>query len=357
LEYAVRVDGRVYPSKALVGLAYGIQFAPEPPLLAGEWSGGDATAAAKLRELGFTVGHPAALEPPLPGAEYSNRTAIADIFGGQRVKGILRFPGETIVNVFSDEDGPYADDAPDMLVPFEYRGEGRKGHQTLDAGNAYLDAARMGRQAIRYWHRPSGGAFRFVSWAAVLNRCRVWDTDDAGVWRTEFAWQLAILPSADEHEWPPSIALLQNDGPIRDDVPAGPPTRVHTERAAATYAQMVETLGAAGSLPPGRRPAGARTVFQRNQTARAAVILRAAGRCEYMGCTGMPPDFDRRGRPILEVDHVQELAAGGLDHPSTMIALCPNCHAAKTRGQRRAAMRRALVRAARAAHEKALARG
>ncbi|MFF0000979.1 HNH endonuclease signature motif containing protein [Streptomyces avermitilis] len=44
------------------------------------------------------------------------------------------------------------------------------------------------------------------------------------------------------------------------------------------------------------------------------------------------------GEPILEVDHIDDPAAGGRDHPSTMIALCPNCHANKTRGADRKAL-------------------
>ena len=43
----------------------------------------------------------------------------------------------------------------------------------------------------------------------------------------------------------------------------------------------------------------------------------------------------RRGRPILEIDHVHDLALGGADDPAQMIALCPNCHAIKTRGTTR----------------------
>ncbi|MFF0163856.1 hypothetical protein ACFYRY_41100 [Streptomyces sp. NPDC005263] len=37
-------------------------------------------------------------------------------------------------------------------------------------------------------------------------------------------------------------------------------------------------------------------------------------------------------------DHAQ----GGRDHPGAMIALCPNCHANKTRGADRSALRERL---------------
>ncbi|MEU2130294.1 HNH endonuclease signature motif containing protein [Streptomyces sp. NPDC091387] len=42
------------------------------------------------------------------------------------------------------------------------------------------------------------------------------------------------------------------------------------------------------------------------------------------------------GEPLLEADHIDDHAGGGRDHPAAMIALCPNCHANKTRGAGRA---------------------
>jgi len=40
-------------------------------------------------------------------------------------------------------------------------------------------------------------------------------------------------------------------------------------------------------------------------------------------------DVVASGQPFRR-DHIDDLALGGTDHPSVMIALCPNCHAAKT---------------------------
>lgn len=37
----------------------------------------------------------------------------------------------------------------------------------------------------------------------------------------------------------------------------------------------------------------------------------------------------------LDIDHVQELRAGGLDELANLCALCTNCHAKKTRSHRR----------------------
>jgi 5-methylcytosine-specific restriction enzyme A len=48
---------------------------------------------------------------------------------------------------------------------------------------------------------------------------------------------------------------------------------------------------------------------------------------------------------------VDDLALGGADHPAQMIALCPNCHAVKTRGRTREELRSVLLEAAKEKHE------
>jgi 5-methylcytosine-specific restriction protein A len=58
---------------------------------------------------------------------------------------------------------------------------------------------------------------------------------------------------------------------------------------------------------------------------------------------GEAKDITDAGSAILEVDHVQDLAKGGLDGPGQMIALCPNCHAIKTRGCSRERLRGELL--------------
>jgi 5-methylcytosine-specific restriction protein A len=91
-------------------------------------------------------------------------------------------------------------------------------------------------------------------------------------------------------------------------------------------------------------------------SARRAVLLRSEGHCENPHCTGEAQDTTDAGRPILEVDHTQDLALGGADHPEQMIALCPNCHAIKTRGLTREQLRQELFTIARQRHETILSR-
>ena len=89
---------------------------------------------------------------------------------------------------------------------------------------------------------------------------------------------------------------------------------------------------------------------------RRAVMLRSEGHCESPHCTGEPQDITEAGHPILEVDHIQDLAKGGPDYPEQMIALCPNCHAVKTRGRTRVPLRHELATVARQRHEAILSR-
>ena len=59
--------------------------------------------------------------------------------------------------------------------------------------------------------------------------------------------------------------------------------------------------------------------------------------------------------PVLDVDHIQDLGRGGEDDPRNMVALCPNCHACKTRGAESARWRRELRDIAQRAHEAVVA--
>ncbi|MFE7387737.1 HNH endonuclease signature motif containing protein [Streptomyces sp. NPDC057582] len=56
------------------------------------------------------------------------------------------------------------------------------------------------------------------------------------------------------------------------------------------------------------------------------------------------------GLPILQVDHVKDLAKGGPDAPWNMIALCSSCHALKTYGENREKLRHLLAATARRLH-------
>lgn len=55
VSYHLQHDGKLYPSKAIAGAAHGFAMPNVGPLRARDFSGGDATVATVLRDLGFTI--------------------------------------------------------------------------------------------------------------------------------------------------------------------------------------------------------------------------------------------------------------------------------------------------------------
>jgi hypothetical protein len=53
--YFLDMDGRLYDSKAIVGVAHGYAYPAKGPLRPSEFSGGEATVQHKLENLGFKV--------------------------------------------------------------------------------------------------------------------------------------------------------------------------------------------------------------------------------------------------------------------------------------------------------------
>lgn len=343
-DYFIRDSGDLFDTKPVVAAAYGRQFPEQGALVASEFSGGAAAAVRALRRLGFDVVTRAQLRPPALGDSYKSRTDIYEDYGGDKVAGIIRFPGEDVVNVFSDAEGPYADDPPTLTAPFGYRGEGLNGPHKIDSGgNALLERARVERAPVRFWYRPAGESFSFLTWCLVLGRAWVDGVGQDRAPRPELDWQLEAVPGPQPADWPDAVVeVLEDASATAEDGPAVPEAA-----PAASYAELVARVEARGQK---RRASGVvRTDYQRSAAARRAVLTRCVGNCESARCTGMPSERNRRGEPILDVDHVLDLALGGEDHPRNMVALCPNCHACKTRGAEAARWRRELARVAVAA--------
>lgn len=287
-------------------------------------------------------------QPPTLGDEFDSRTSIYERFGGDKMAGIVRFPGDPTVNLFADASGPYTDDPPTLTEPFGYRGAGRTGPQQLTyRGNKLLEQARTDRSPVRYWYKPVGEPFTFLAWCAVLGRSWIDGVGSDGHPRPELDWLLEAVPAPDSGDWPTSVdhAIDDGDSTAEDDPEA--PEALPTP----TYAELIARVEALGQR---RRPNNVvRINPPRSAAARRAVLIRAQGSCESQRCTGMPAESNRHGEPILDVDHVKDLALGGEDHPRNMVALCPNCHACKTRGDNASRWRRelhAVAHAANAAH-------
>ncbi len=264
--------------------------------------------------------------PPILGERFKDRKSIWKAFGGQWQQGIVTFPGEKIVNAFSDENGPYPDYRDPETGVIEYRGQGLTDDQRLILGNKLLEEARLGKKPIRYWHRPSGGSWIFDSWVVVADRTIVIEEDVNAESARRILWFLIPVGSPQEQNWPSEI----KDAPILElediskEMPKKQTDLLKDYRQLSSQLEL-ELAGKIVTFSP-------RTQYRRRKEARDLVIARSKNSCEYDKCTGMPPDVNRQGHAILQVDHIIALSEGGPDIPSNMIALCPNCHSAKTYG-------------------------
>lgn len=273
---------------------------------------------------------------PEVGDQFLKRTDIQRVYGGNGMAGIAHFRDDDVVNCFSDDkSGSYADDKPTSHEPFGYRGDGRSGDQDFTHGNRRLEAARVNQSAVRYWHRPKGGGFTFLFWCVVIGRRWARGLDKDGLHRKEIVWLLYRVADPQNAVVPSHIQEIGNAETQNMDAGPGPEIKKDP-----SYAEL--------RMRATERPAGeshreaTRLEPIRSRYARLAVLARAQNKCEEPLCTNMPFDKLPNGDAILEVDHVDDLATHGADLPSNMVALCPNCHASKTRGRDASNTRRRL---------------
>ncbi|WKX72595.1 HNH endonuclease signature motif containing protein [Streptomyces sp. XD-27] len=294
---------------------------------------------------------------PLPGEPYPHRNAIADVYGGNRVLGITPL-ADGILTVYSDDKGPYADRRIPETNWIAYTGDGLSGDQNLTGGNRAMAEHQKQQKALRYWHKPYKGHWTFETWAVIVQRRRRWGRGQDGQQRREFVWILAPVPSPMQDTWPPEVveALRQDDGQLHDDsldvIPIEVDSASESEQISAR--EKHKQLAAAAHRTAAGRTCRSRLAqverYLRSPAAREAVIIRSEGRCENPACMGHPLERTDADESILEVDHVNGLARTGQDTPEVMIALCPNCHALKTRGRNRRTLQKELLVVARLRH-------
>jgi 5-methylcytosine-specific restriction enzyme A len=349
-QYLLVHDGKRYDSKAIVGAAHG--FLPgERPLMAGEFSGGEATVCRLLRRLGFTVQVGEALTTDrlvrlLSKLQVYRRDGLPALY--QPITLLWAF-------------GRAFDDAPRLAAWTETR------QQVSDLFDRY--------------GRPWEGN-RVYYPIAALHGAGLWELDVAP--ETVPSAHGSSVPERWFDERQPRGGLAE---PVYNLMRDSPEARSGAVRVLVdTYfldADAAELLAELGLLAPTvTSPAEASfatlssgykhlcsraDIFWRNRDAvrterttsdlirsrdaRRAVLLRSGGRCENPRCAGDVRDVTVNGEPILEIDHVHDLALGGRDYPAQMIALCPNCHAIKTRGSTREELRPVLLEAARQKHQ------
>nr|WP_240950654.1 HNH endonuclease [Collimonas pratensis] len=74
-----------------------------------------------------------------------------------------------------------------------------------------------------------------------------------------------------------------------------------------------------------------KNVYKRSQDVKAYVLARSKGICE--SCGKAAPFLNKDGKSYLEAHHIRQLSDDGLDIPSWMAAICPNCHREIHHGQ------------------------
>jgi 5-methylcytosine-specific restriction enzyme A len=356
--YRLVVDGKTYDSKAIVGAAHG--FLPgREPLAAADFSGGAATVGRLLGGLGFqvmqavsglTAGKLIELLSTLrlyrsPAGRQALYQPLALLWAvGRAYQGLARMAEwsetETALGEFLERHGEHP--RPHYPIAALY-------HAGLwDLGGPRPVPPAHGNAPLHWFasNQPESGLS-----APVYNLVRY-----SGEARVAAAATIVdkYLEGAD-YDAILADAALADAGVANDEVPAGD-VIVLRSPLEEEYRRLCGIGAGAGDR--GARLSRPRVSVDvlRLESARRAVLLRSDGHCESPRCTGEPQDITDAGHPILEVDHIQDLAKGGPDHPEQMIALCPNCHAIKTRGRTRERLRHELFTVATQRHEAILSR-
>jgi 5-methylcytosine-specific restriction protein A len=351
--YLLVQDGKVYDSKAIVGVAHG--FLPgQRALTAREFSGGEATVGRLLRSLGFTVevGDITAARlaellskldvyrsDGLP-ALYQPITLLWAISRANRGEPRMASWEETVTSV-GDLMGRYGRPRERPNLHYPVAALCGAGLWQLDAGSEAVPNAHGSSVPQRWFdeRQPRGGLVKAVY---ELVRSSV-EARTAAVRTLVDTYFIGVDPGA----------LLDELGLSESLVSVAEMT---FSARVAEYKRLCDRADMFWAGKTGARVERTSADLIRADDARKAVMLRSEGRCENPSCSGDVRDVTDKGEPILEVDHVQDLAKGGADNPVQMIALCPNCHAIKTRGKKREQLRGELIIVAGRRHDALMAR-
>lgn len=289
---------------------------------------------------------------PAVGERFKDRPAVYASYGGQKYSGIGPL-ADGYLCIFSDDKskGPYADGRIPDTDWIAYVGQGLSGDQSLSGGNKMLEEYQREQRAVRFWHKPIRGEFTFETWAVVVQRRRRWGIGKDRKERREYLWILAPVESPLRDTWPRDIidALAEDTGETHDDTAGLSLTDVDPSTSTdvrTRYKKLAEAARRNANERRGNSKLSTISRYERSALARRAVLLRSEGNCENPGCLGHPDEPTDAGDPILEVDHVNDIAKGGWDTTDAMIALCSNCHALKTRGRNRKQLRKILLKQA-----------
>ena len=251
------------------------------------------------------------MNPFEPGQVYRRIQDIHDRFGGQRQGGISTPSGHPYVFIFTGESGsPYGyRDEFRTDGTFWYTGEGQLGDMRMERGNLAIKNHRGNNKSIVLFEYVSKGRVRCLGEATYLGHHIERRPDRDASLRNALVFELDVDSSKS------AAAAL------------GPETDNPNEHTLRLWSRpLVEVRDLALRKAPQTATEKTRRVItrQRSEAVRVYVLRRANGTCE--ACKEDAPFRTRGGRPYLEPHHIHRIADGGPDSPTSVAAVCPNCH-------------------------------
>jgi 5-methylcytosine-specific restriction protein A len=304
--YFLILNGKKYPSKAIVGAAHGYEHPAEGPLKAQDFRSGKDTVRRKLEALGFEVqvlGLGA--EPTFDRNRIYRRSKIHALLGGQRNGGISTPLESKYILLFTGAAGKAAGDFDRWTDDgiFLYTGEGQQGNMEFNKGNAAIRNHLANGRELLLFSYVRAGYVRFVDQMICTGYHFDNRPNGTGPSRSVIVFELTPVDAFGKSE---SAETNSEDQPEEASLEA------LRARAIAS--------SAAGQTPSERRAA----FYDRGRAIRLYVQKRANGKCE--GCGMSAPFTTASGKPYLEVHHIRRPSDSGPDHPQWVVAVCANCH-------------------------------
>jgi hypothetical protein len=221
LKYRLSYRGKLYDSKAIAGVAWGLQFHNDGKWRPDSYSGGAQSSVPTLERLGFKILEEAAPAPPIlrPGSIYSWEEVAAKFGFKPRLfsvgGGMLSCPDHgALLLMTSSDDGrsfSYGDewDKGDLI----YAGKGLTGHQQLNGVNRFV--AENSRDLFLFEYAGSE-RLRFHDRVTCVDHWESIDPDKEGRERRVLQFRLRPASGKRTQRKPPSKADRNADASHRD---------------------------------------------------------------------------------------------------------------------------------------------
>ncbi|NKI70835.1 HNH endonuclease [Collimonas pratensis] len=246
---------------------------------------------------------------------YSRRKDIHEKFGGQQQGGISTPANLPYIFLFTSEAGEQHGyhDGYDENGLFIYTGEGQVGPMKFLRGNrAVRDHIKDGKELLLFSSTKKSTINRFKGTFVCAGWRPKMGPDRNGNPRELI--QFHLTPSS-------ALAAHLQDESSEIVLPENISLYEMRERAYAVVENKVSTAPVVSQ----------KNVYKRSQDVKAYVLARSKGICE--SCGKAAPFLNKDGKSYLEAHHIRQLSDDGLDIPSWMAAICPNCHREIHHGQ------------------------